>query len=225
MTRTYVLCSLGVALCHYAGFSGVAGVPATLSGAWPSSQPVGTILQLFNSGTLSLSMLTNLYFFCQYSTSLEVASDSAAEFVWDLLVIICMMMGYSTWVYPVGNPSPLLRDVLLYLWTKLEPDTEMAFAGIFIFKACYFPWMIVFLSKFIGSRRTNLPSRTFNWRGDFAAILIGHAYWFVRNELPRLHSIKSPLMAPWKLFEGPAPQVLEPQEAPPPQDNLPPNPL
>lgn len=206
ITRGYLVGALAVAVCHHAGF------PRSKQSIWPSNDVVANIWQVFDNGTISLGLLTNLYFFSQYSTSLETASESMGEFVWELMIILTMLMGYSTFIQQISNPSSVLRDIMLYLWTMLEPDTDMALAGIFFFKARYFPWLIIFMSKFIDGRRANSAYGNFNWKLDFVAIIIGHIYWFIKDQLPRLHSIKSPFLPPWKFFQELQPIPIQQQQ-------------
>lgn len=195
VTRGYILCSLAVGVCHHAGFQ--LPKPST----WPSNDSVANILQVFDNGTISAGLVTNLYFFSQYAATLEVACDSTGEFIWEWMVVLTLSMGYSTWVQQISSPSAILRDVFSYIWIMTAPDTDMALLGIFFFKAKYLPWLLIFVSKFFGERKSNSLNGGFNWKADLTSIIIGHTYWFIKDQLPRLHSIKSPFLPPWLFFQ------------------------
>lgn len=166
---------------------------ASMAQPWPSPS-WASVAQLVHNGPLSLKLATNLIFFAQYSTVLERRRGSSMAFLWQLLALVGLMVLYARVVAPLSSPSAVLKDSVMYVWSAMEPETDMAVLGLFVFKAKYLPWILVLVDQFMHENRGN---RSIKWEQDLASIMVGHAYWFLDQMVPKLYHCESPLKYPF----------------------------
>lgn len=58
-----------------------------------------------------------------------------------------------------------LSSTLVYIWSRKNPDTHLSFLGIFVFKAPYLPWVLLFFSLIMHG---TVP------KDEMCGIVVGH---------------------------------------------------
>lgn len=76
-------------------------------------------------------------------------------------------------------PMPILAFplimIIIYYWSKLNPDAEMSFLFGLRFKAKYLPWVMLGFSVLTGG----------NPFVELLGIIVGHIYYFVMDRYPQ----------------------------------------
>lgn len=192
VTRTYMACSTALSLADYLGYIRVSDFLLDPSSPFGLKQVWRILLNTAYNGTFSLDFCTKLYLFTSYSNWLETYINSPRHYLWMILVLIVMINIYSTFILNLGLIGPVLKDTLLCIWSRKHSDDEVLFLMISL-KARWVPWATYLLDLSIYNRKD--PKR---WLSGLAGILIGHSYWFVNEELPKLHGTKSILRPVWE---------------------------
>lgn len=210
VTRSYILCSTALSLAEYLGYIEVSDL--LLSSNTPFNfNKIGKILlnSLYN-GPLSVNFSTKLYLFSRYSNWLETSMNSPSRFIWMIMILITAINLYSIYITKLTFIGPILKETFLCIWCRNHMDDDLFFL-MFSLKASWVPITTYFLDLAIStSRDPNL------WLSGLSGMVIGHLYWFINEELPKLHGSKS-LLCPiweWNLFQ------FQPQQQELPNDNI-----
>ncbi|KAK5951379.1 hypothetical protein OHC33_007435 [Knufia fluminis] len=147
-------------------------------------------------GPPSLDLVFHLFFMTRYSRLLESTSGSSpATFSWLLLystVSLLTLSSFTTWVPFLGHS---LSQTLVYIWSRRNPDTRLAFLGILVFNAPYLPWVLMGFSLFMHG---SIP------KDEILGVIVGHVYYFFADVWPGIHPGSKPMDPPewWvRLFE------------------------
>lgn len=132
-------------------------------------------------GKPSMNFLFNLVWLIQYGVAYEKAkflgntADSIAMAGWGMLCIILMDLLLPFCRAPFHGQA--LIFMLLYLWSKNTPTTEVSFFGVVKFKALYLPFALLFIDVIQGA----------NPFTGLTGIAAGHMYWFGTEVFPDLY--------------------------------------
>lgn len=132
-------------------------------------------------GKPSMNFLFNLVWLIQYGVAYEKAkflgnaADSIAMAGWGMLCIILMDVLFPFCRAPFHGQS--LIFMMLYLWSKNTPTTEVSFFGVIKFKALYLPFALLFIDVIQGA----------NPFTGLTGIAAGHLYWFGTEVYPELY--------------------------------------
>ena len=149
-------------------------------------------------GPPSLDLLFHVFFMQRYSRLLEQSSGpSSAVFSWLLLYATTTLLVLST-VFTTSMPflGGALSSVLVYIWSRRNPDTRLSFLGLLVFTAPYLPWVLMTFSLFMHG---TIP------KDEILGVIVGHVYYFFADVWPGLHEGSRPLDPPdwWiRLWEG-----------------------
>ena len=205
VTRTYVACSTALSLADYLGYIKVSDFLLNPNSPFGLRQFWRILLNTAYTGTFSFDFCTKLYLFTSYSNWVETYINSPRHYLWMLLVLVVMINLYSAFVMNLGLIGPVLKDTLLCIWSRKHSDDEVLFFIVSL-KVRWVPWTTYLFDSSINYRRD--PKR---WISGLAGLLIGHCYWFINEELPKLHGNKSILrpMWEWEIFNL---EAIKPEE-------------
>lgn len=194
VTRLYVVASGALSLTEYLGYLKINDILLSPNSEWNFARLRRIPLNLIYNGKLSVDFLTRLYFFSRYSIWLETSVNSARNYLWMLLILVLIINIYSTCVTNISFIGPILKEVLLYIWTKKNDDVELMFL-FFTVKGDWIPWISIVCDTAVMDHFDTkmLPLK-------LAGIIIGHIYWFIDSEIPLLHNCKSPFTPIWDWY-------------------------
>lgn len=139
-------------------------------------------------GPPSLDLLFHLFFMSRYSRLLESTSGpSPATFSWLLLystVSLLTLSSFTSWVPFLGHS---LSQTLVYIWSRRNPDTRLAFLGLLVFNAPYLPWVLMGFSLFMHG---SIP------KDEILGVIVGHIYYFFADVWPGLYPGSRPMDPP-----------------------------
>jgi len=142
-------------------------------------------------GKLGFPFLIHMMFLVRYGSSLEQTTFAGrqADYIFFLIFgcSILLIIGYLLHFLVMGMS---LISMLIYLWSRKNPNMEMSFMFGLRFKSIYFPWVLVGFSVLLGGNP--LP--------ELVGIFVGHCYYFLEDIYP-LTSGYRPLMTPQFLKE------------------------
>lgn len=199
VTRIYFVASGVLSMVEYLGYMKIEDILIVSNTVWNKDTLWRVPLNVVYNGKLSLDFATKLYFFSRYAVWLETSVSSSKNFLWMIFILVLMINTYSIFVTNLALIGPILKDVMLYIWTKKNTDIEVMFL-FFTVKGDWIPWVSIICDLVIMGYFDPkiLPVK-------LAGIFIGHAYWFVDSQIPILHQCKSPFTPiwEWKIFNTP----------------------
>ena len=157
----------------------------------------------------------------RYSRLLEESSGrSPAHYTWLLAYASTMLLFLAPW-FSMPFLGHALSSVLVYIWSRRNPETRLSFLGLVVFKAPFLPWVLIGFSLLMHG---NVP------KDEICGIVIGHSkfkgynvrgyitndllvYYFFNDVYPPMNNNARPLDPPlwWqRIFE--TPRVEEPSE-------------
>ena len=112
----------------------------------------------------------------RYCKSLEEGSfrNKSVDFLWMLLfgAMVLLVMAPIAKVQFLGTS---LNFMLVYVWSRRNPDVPLSFLGIFTFGAAYLPWVLMAFSVLIGGSPVM----------DILGMVAGHTYYYLEDVYPR----------------------------------------
>ncbi|KAG0676067.1 hypothetical protein C6P40_000519 [Pichia californica] len=189
VTRAYVVCSTGLSVAEYFGYVEVSDFILNPNNSLNLKQ---VFLNTLYNGPISMNFCTKLYLFSRYSNWVEVFINSPKNYLWMILILITSINLYSKYIINLSLIGPVLKETILYIWSRNHADDEIFFTLISL-RACWIPWVTYFITIALNTRRD--PNQ---WKSALSSIIIGHLYWFLNDELPKLHGSKSFLRPVWE---------------------------
>lgn len=74
--------------------------------------------------------------------------------------------------FSMGFLGSALNSVLVYIWSRKNPDTNLSFLGLVVFKAPFLPWVLALFSMAVHG---SVP------KDDLCGIIIGHCKDLLAN--------------------------------------------
>lgn len=139
-------------------------------------------------GPPSLDLLFHLFFMSRYSRLLESTSGpSPAVFSWLLLYATTTLLTLSSFTPSVPFLGHSLSQVLVYIWSRRNPDTRLAFLGLLVFNAPYLPWVLMAFSLLMHG---TIP------KDEILGVVVGHVYYFFCDVWPGIYPGSRPMDPP-----------------------------
>jgi len=160
-------------------------------------------------GKLGFPFLINMLFLVKYGSSVEkdLFLNETADYLWMLIfgAVILFIPGYFV---PLKILGLALIMMIIYYWSRKNPEIGMSFFFGIRFKALYFPWVLIGFRILLGGMPIS----------EIFGVLVGHLYYFLTVVYPdqggrRL--LRTPqFLKEW--FPGPNAQMQRPGEGPRP---------
>jgi Derlin-2/3 len=138
---------------------------------------------LFFDSRFSLSWFLRMFFFVQYSASLERESFAGrtADFAWMWLfgVLALLLLNAALFYSPLAHLAlpflgPSLTFMLTYVWSRRNPAMRMSLFGLFEFAAPYLPWVLIGVGIMIDADPIY----------DVLGLIVGHVYYYLEDVVP-----------------------------------------
>jgi len=169
----------------------------------------------YMGNSFSFDFFLHIIFFLNHCQSLETSSFRArrADFVY--LFVFC---GFALTLIAFAGGflfmSSAFSFAITYIWSRRNPDVQMAFFGILNFRAPYLPYVMLLFSVLTGGDMTT----------DIIGLVVGHIYYYLEDVYPfmttsRVRLLQTPSFLSWLFRERPvtptvvAPTVLRPVQA------------
>lgn len=103
----------------------------------------------------------------------EFFSNRTADFFYMFLIggALMSMLGYFVNLLFLGHAFTIM---LVYIWSRRNPEIRMNFFGLITFQAPYLPWVLLAFSILLGSSTVV----------DIIGIIVGHFYYFFEDVFP-----------------------------------------
>eukprot|EP00474_Spongospora_subterranea_P010095 CRZ10553.1 hypothetical protein [Spongospora subterranea] len=156
--------------------------PYSLFLSWPAVVKQGQVWRLvttflFFGARFSIDFLFHLFFLVRYIGSLETGSyrSRPASFAYMIAFgSICMLIIGPFFRLTFLGSS--LTFMMVYIWARRNPYSQMNLLGLINFTAPYLPWVLLAFSVVLGG--TGIV--------DMLGIAIGHLYYFLEDVYPTI---------------------------------------
>ncbi|KAM9793644.1 derlin-2 isoform 1-T1 [Syngnathus typhle] len=150
---------------------------------WPLTEevqyPVAEVWRLITNflffGPVGFNFLFNMIFLYRYCRMLEEGSfrGRTGDFVFMFLFGGFLMTIFGTFVSLVflGQAFTIM---LVYIWSRRNPNVRMNFFGLLNFQAPFLPWVLMGFSLLLGNSIII----------DLLGIAVGHVYFFLEDVFP-----------------------------------------
>jgi len=137
-------------------------------------------------GGFGLSYIFHMVFLVRHSTLLEESSfrGRSSDFFFFFLFgsISLLFIDFVFWYNSlISSPTflgPSLAMMVVYVWSRRNPNVRMSFLQIFTFNAPYLPWVIIGIEILLSGDRNS-------WSVfDLMGIAVGHIYYFLEDVYP-----------------------------------------
>lgn len=195
VTRFYLLISISLSIFELLGILKVQDCFYSYHLIFEEFQFWRLIFSFFYLGKISINFFIKLYVFSRNSKLIESTFSKKIDYLWFLFVINVFLILYSSIVKNLVLPSFFLKDILIYYWSRKNPLIEINFFNVIAFKSSYIPFVSIFFNKLLNERLG------FDWKIEFVGIILGHFYYFLNDELPKLSGHRSILTPIWYWFK------------------------
>ena len=132
---------------------------------------------LFFKGELSPHTIFDFYICFRYMYSLETSSfrNKPADFI-TFITLGCIFFLVSAFFLGLQNMSGSVSAMMLYYWSRKNPNIEMSFLDVFHFRSCFLPFFMFMMILLSGYDVTL----------DLLGIVAGHVYYFLEDVVPRV---------------------------------------
>ncbi|KAF2073963.1 hypothetical protein CYY_004708 [Polysphondylium violaceum] len=132
---------------------------------------------------IGLNFLFHMYFLVRHSRLLEEGSFRGRSgdylFMWifgaSLLLIINAILFYSKlYTSSILFLAPSMAFMVVYVWSKRNPNIHISFLRLFTFSAPFLPWVILTIGYLFHHSLAN----------DILGIVVGHIYYYLEDVYP-----------------------------------------
>ena len=138
-------------------------------------------------GPLSLDLVFHIFFTQRYSRLLEESSGrSPAKFTYLLAFASTCLLALAP-LFSIAFLGTALSSVLVYIWSRRNPDTQLSFLGLLVFKAPWLPWVLMAFSFAVHG---TVP------KDEICGVVVGHCWYYFNDIYPPTHGGSRPLDPP-----------------------------
>ncbi|GMG21322.1 unnamed protein product [Ambrosiozyma monospora] len=197
VTRTFVVGVVSVSILEYTGYLTKADCFYSYDSVFVKGEYWRLLTTFLYFGRFSLDLVLTLYVLVQHSKPLELSFMNTRDYIWFIGLLASILLLYSTFFSNLFILGTYLKDCMLYIWSRRNPDVDVSIMGVLNFKSIYIPFVSLTLSKVLSITENGISISS----ADFASMIIGHFYIFFNDMFPKLHSCDSPLKPIWYWFE------------------------
>jgi len=175
------------------------------------------ILPIVFAGRFEFSFAMHLYILYQNCKSYESnpfntgAGGSSVDFLW-MVMVGTILLWPIAYYFEIPVLSQPMLYMIMYVWSRRNPDDQRNMFGVFTLKVAYIPWFYVAIHVLMGNSITPI----------LVGIAVGHIYYFLVEVLPGTNGvnlIKTPAFCAMIInnlggIEGPAPRAPVMQQGP-----------
>jgi Derlin-2/3 len=147
---------------------------------------------LFFEQEFNLDFFFRMFFLVRYCRTLEEGSfrGRTADFFYMILFgsIIMLLVAPILGMHFLGSS---LTFMMVYLWGRRHPYSQLNFLGVFTFTAPYLPWVLLGFSILLGH----------NGLTDIVGIVVGHMYYFLEDVYPKMIPSRARLLKTPRILE------------------------
>eukprot|EP01084_Bolivina_argentea_P072287 131265_1 len=131
----------------------------------------------FFGSTFGLDLFFHMFFLARYSRRLEeeTFAGRTGDFVY-MIILGSILMLFAAPIVSIPFLGSSLTFMLVYIWSKRNPWTQLQFIGLMNFTAPWLPWVLLGLSLLLGHDVT----------ADLLGIVVGHCYYFTKWIYPEI---------------------------------------
>ena len=216
VTKILVFGTLSATCLANLGLVNPGTMAASMERVWYKFEVHRLVLPIFWAGDFSFNYAWHLYILYENCRAYEAtpfntgAAGTSADFLW-LVVFGLIVMHLINYFFEAMFFSEPMLYMIIYVWSRREPDrmTKIWFFGPF--KAIYLPWIFMALRILMKGSPIDI----------IIGIIAGHVYYFVYEVLPAQYpSLDMRYIAtPWfcrKLTELWSGMSIGPRNPPPP---------
>ncbi|KAK5580832.1 hypothetical protein RB653_000856 [Dictyostelium firmibasis] len=156
---------------------------------------------------IGMNFFFHMYFLVRHSRLLEESSfrGRSADYLYMwifgsfLLLIMDAFLFYTKIVTKVLFLAPSIAFMVIYVWSRRNPNMHISFLGIFTFSAPYLPWVILIMGYLFNHDLAT----------DLLGAVAGHCYYFLEDIYPLISNrrlLKTPTFLK-SLMDGQQPIV------------------
>ena len=113
-----------------------------------------------------MDLLFHLFFLQRYSRLVEEASGrSPARYLWLMIFASIMLLAIAP-LFSIAFLGTALSSVLVYIWSRRNPDTHLSLLGLMTFRA---PWLPLVLMAFPFAVHNSVP------KDEICGLVVGHS--------------------------------------------------
>lgn len=125
-------------------------------------------------GAPNLDTILHVIFLIRYSKMLEESFINTSDYVYFLVVVQALIFAIAL-AWDIMILGPVLSSVIIYVWTRKNPNVQIQLFGCFVFPAFYLPFILPLFS--LVSERKIL-------KNEILGIFVGHFYYFFKFVFP-----------------------------------------
>jgi len=145
------------------------------------------ITSFFYFGPPGVDLVFHLFFLQRYARLLEESSGrTPARFSFLLFFAALCLLGLGS-VLHLQFLGSSLYNVLVYIWSRRNPEARLSLFGIVTFRAPWLPWALIAISISIHG---TVP------KDELCGIIIGHIWYYFNDIYPPTHGNSRPLDPP-----------------------------
>lgn len=130
---------------------------------------------MFYKGELTAHSVFDFFIFYRYSSILErhTYRNKPAEYIMFFMFGCTIFLGSAYWL-GLQFMSNCLSTMMLYTWTRHNPNVPFTFFNIFNFRSCFLPHFMLVLILVLGYDPTM----------DLLGNGVGHVFYFLTEVIP-----------------------------------------
>ena len=144
---------------------------------WGHGEYWRLITCLLFKGELSPHTIFDFYICFRYMYSLETSTfrNRPADFI-TFIVLGWVSFLVAAFCLGMQNMSGSVSAMMLYMWSRKNPNIELSFLDVFHFRSCFLPYFMFMMILLSGYDVTL----------DLLGIVVGHTYYFFEDVVPRI---------------------------------------
>ena len=182
ITKIITLSSIGISLLTWSEIVSPYSLYLNYNLIFKKFQIWRIFTNFFYFGNFSLSLVFHMLIYFRNSKLLEkkIFKGSAPDYLFFILFCMIFLLIFNIFA-KILFLSQSLGFAMTYYWGRKSKTTVVEFMGVFSFRAPYLPFFYLIISFLLQS----------DFKNDLYGLFIGHIYFFLKEILPRIKSVKN----------------------------------
>ena len=182
ITKIITLSSIGISLLTWSEIVSPYSLYLNYNLIFKKFQIWRIFTNFFYFGNFSLSLVLHMLIYFRNSKLLEkkIFKGSAPDYLFFILFCMIFLLIFNIFA-KILFLSQSLGFAMTYYWGRKSKTTVVEFMGVFSFRAPYLPFFYLIISFLLQS----------DFKNDLYGLFIGHIYFFLKEILPRIKSVKN----------------------------------